>query len=112
MLEIDVYSGAAVVTAGPGADAVLEHLSPSAPASWETALVGTEVAADLVSAVDDNAAGCFPHETVAVDGKIVLVSRGSCDYATKALHVQAAGGVGMLVYDNVEATDLPVMEGQ
>ncbi|CAO3633503.1 unnamed protein product [Cunninghamella blakesleeana] len=34
-----------------------------------------------------------------VTNKLVLVKRGGCDYGQKALNVQNAGGIGLLVYD-------------
>ncbi len=37
-----------------------------------------------------------------VGGTIVLLDRGNCSFETKALNVQNAGGIGMLVADNVE----------
>ncbi len=38
----------------------------------------------------------------AVAGKIALVDRGSCAFTQKALNVQAAGAIGMVVANNVE----------
>lgn len=35
-------------------------------------------------------------------GKIALISRGTCPFATKATLSKAAGAVGTLVYNNVE----------
>jgi len=37
---------------------------------------------------------------LAVRGNIALVSRGSCDFVSKARNVQAAGAIGMIVADN------------
>ena len=38
----------------------------------------------------------------AVAGKIALVDRGTCDFTQKAVNVQAAGAIGMVVANNVE----------
>lgn len=35
-----------------------------------------------------------------VTNKLVLVKRGGCDYGHKALNVQNAGGIGLLVYND------------
>jgi hypothetical protein len=44
-------------------------------------------------------------------GKIVLVDRGTCSFKTKALQVQNAGGIGMILADNVAAATPPHMGG-
>ena len=46
----------------------------------------------------------------AITGKIALVDRGTCTFVSKALAVQAAGAVGMIVANNV-AAGLPGMGG-
>jgi hypothetical protein len=46
----------------------------------------------------------------ALAGKIALVDRGTCTFVAKALAVQAAGAVGMIVVNNV-AAGLPGMGG-
>ena len=46
----------------------------------------------------------------AVSGKIALVDRGTCTFVAKALNVQAAGAIGMIVGNNA-ATGLPGMGG-
>lgn len=43
-----------------------------------------------------------------VAGKIVLVDRGSCTFESKALKIQSAGGLGMLLANNVD-TNPPTM---
>lgn len=43
----------------------------------------------------------------AATGKIVLVDRGSCSFKTKALNVQTAGGVGVIIANNTTSTSPP-----
>lgn len=38
------------------------------------------------------------------DGHVVLISRGTCTFATKAINAKAAGAVGAIVYNNVEGS--------
>jgi hypothetical protein len=60
------------------------------------------VSAKLVLATN---LGCeasdFPAE---VEGKIALVSRGTCTFGSKATNAKAAGAAGLIVYNNVEGT--------
>ncbi|GMH43266.1 hypothetical protein BSKO_11188 [Bryopsis sp. KO-2023] len=45
--------------------------------------------------------GCSELDPKAVGGAVVLAVRGNCSFLEKALAVQRAGGVGLLVYNNV-----------
>jgi MYXO-CTERM domain-containing protein len=61
--------------------------------------------ANLVLANDGGAAPSSPTDactalTAPATGKIVLVDRGACGFKLKALNVQAAGGIGMIVANN------------
>lgn len=47
--------------------------------------------------------------TAAVTGAVVLADRGNCTYETKALHVQEAGGVGLLVANHLDDPTPPAM---
>jgi hypothetical protein len=51
-----------------------------------------------------------PLNALAVRGNVALVDRGSCDFATKARNVQAAGAIGMVVADN-QPGDVSGMSG-
>lgn len=62
---------------------------------------------DGVAAGND---GCEPLVNNVV-GKIVLVDRGSCAYSQKALNVQAAGAIGMLLANNTAGASAPGMGG-
>jgi hypothetical protein len=46
-----------------------------------------------------------------VTGKIVLVDRGVCSFASKVLNVQAAGGIGMIIANNAANAGPPGMGG-
>ena len=73
----------------------------------------------VVLGVDEaNAAGptagdaCTPlTNAAAVAGKFVLVDRGTCGFVVKAANVQAAGGIGMVVADNVAGSPPPDLGG-
>jgi MYXO-CTERM domain-containing protein len=64
-----------------------------------------DLTANLVLANDGGAAPSTPTDactalTAPATGKIVLVDRGACGFKLKALNVQNAGGVGMIVANN------------
>lgn len=46
-----------------------------------------------------------------VEGRVVLVDRGTCLFVEKAANVQAAGGLAMVVVNNVEGNDVINMSG-
>jgi hypothetical protein len=75
-------------------------------ASFGPPLSNPPVSGQLMPVVDQaNGTGlaCQPLNalnSLAVRGNIALVDRGSCDFAAKALNVQAAGAIGMIVADN------------
>ncbi len=57
----------------------------------------------VVEQADGTGLACNPLDelnALAVRGNIALVSRGSCDFVSKARNVQAAGAIGMIVADN------------
>ncbi|RUO49354.1 S8 family serine peptidase [Pseudidiomarina donghaiensis] len=67
--------------------------------------VNEAITAELLPAsqVDDtNIEACNAFEADAFAGKIAMVSRGSCSFEQKANTVQAAGAVGMVLYNNAE----------
>jgi hypothetical protein len=47
--------------------------------------------------------------TNTVTGKIVVVDRGNCSFKTKALNIQNAGGIGMLLVNNQASASPPAM---
>lgn len=56
------------------------------------------VASSLAMAYPRDA--CKPIASTAIVGRIALVERGDCSFVQKARHVQAAGGIGMIVTNN------------
>ncbi|MBK9034655.1 MAG: M36 family metallopeptidase [Myxococcales bacterium] len=70
-----------------------------------TAAFGPQVF-DLTATVvvASDAAGEACGAITGANGHIVLVRRGTCSYALKAGNVQGAGGVGMIVVNNVDGT--------
>ena len=81
---------------------------PIASASFGAVLTSTPftgVLAQLpVTGTAEACAALTPAEAAAVAGKIALISRGTCTFVIKAQNVQAAGAIGMIVIDNVNAT--------
>ena len=75
-------------------------------ASFGPPLGNPPVNGQLMPVVEQSAAlglACNPLNelnTLAVRGNIALVSRGTCDFVSKARNVQAAGAIGMIVADN------------
>ncbi|MDQ0372726.1 M20/M25/M40 family metallo-hydrolase [Cellulomonas humilata] len=64
------------------------------------------VTGDLVAPTDP--LGCLATDwsTVAATGKIALISRGACAFAIKAANAEAAGAVGVAIYNNVPDVQL------
>lgn len=63
---------------------------------------GVDVSTDACSALTNAAA---------VAGKIVLIDRGTCSYADKVLNVANAGGLGVIIANNVGTNVIPDMTG-
>jgi subtilisin family serine protease len=63
---------------------------------------------DLVDAADAGGDLCVPGtlDTAKVSGKLVLCRRGQVGRAAKSLAVQQAGGLGMVLYNNVDVDNL------
>lgn len=49
--------------------------------------------------------------SAAIAGKIALVDRGTCTFVIKALNLQAAGAIGVIVADNVAGSPPPGLSG-
>jgi subtilisin family serine protease len=54
-----------------------------------------------VSTIDPTGLACSPLAGGSVAGKVVLVSRGTCNFSVKLDNVQAGGGAAIVVYNNV-----------
>lgn len=48
-------------------------------------------------------------ESIDVEGKVALISRGTLTFADKVKNAEAAGAVGAIIYDNVESKELVTM---
>lgn len=113
------WDGQQVTAAVPTVLAPKSTLAISGPASGDAAgnyevgdasfgppLSNPPVAADLMPVVDQGdgtGLACVALDSVnvqAVRGHIALVDRGTCTFVQKALNVQAAGALGMVVADN------------
>ena len=125
-----VWDGAAVTAAVPATLTGLPVLTVSSPpdlagdyeigtASFGGALTAAGVSAPLVAAIDPADAD-GPSATDAcsaltnageVAGKVALVDRGTCFFVDKAARIQAAGGRGIVVVDNVAGTIPPGLGG-
>ena len=82
--------------------------SASGPASFGPK--SFDVSAEMVSADDGVGTGTDACTALTpATGKIVLVDRGNCSYKTKALNVQNAGGVGILIANNITSSFPPSM---
>jgi len=75
-----------------------------APSSVLTGTLGPAVYAD-VNALDGNNRGCAGLPAGSLTGKIALLERGNCGFATKLNNASSAGAVGAVVYNK------PVAEG-
>jgi hypothetical protein len=80
-----------------------------------TAQAFTGELAQLVDQPDGNTGlACTPlnrNNARAVQGRIALVDRGTCNFIVKTANLQAAGAIGMLVADNVAAAIPPNVGG-
>jgi len=115
-----VWVGPAVTAMVPGLQSKQPRLTVTAPApaagnyvggqaSFGTPLSSPGVTAAVVLAADGMVGGmggtvndaCEPlTNAAAIAGNIALVDRGLCTFADKALRVQAAGAVGVIVVNN------------
>jgi minor extracellular serine protease Vpr len=73
-------------------------LPGSAPV--QTSVTGPAVLTD-VAAFDSSRLACSPLSGGSLTGQFVLVARGICNYTVKIANAEAAGAIGVVVYDNV-----------
>ncbi len=103
----DVLSHAPQLFIGGPAAASAGGYYVAGDASFGPALSNPPVSGQLMPVVDQpdgSGLACTPlnaANALAVRGNIALVDRGVCTFATKARHVQDAGGRGMLVVRNL-----------
>jgi hypothetical protein len=86
-------------------------------ASFGQAITATPITGEVAPVVDQpNGTGLAcnplsPLNALAVQGRIALVDRGTCNFIVKTANLQAAGAVGMIVVDNVTAAIPPNVGG-
>jgi hypothetical protein len=79
------------------------------PATFGASLSSGSVwSGDIVNAIPLDACSSL---STPVTGKIVLISRGVCEFGTKALNAQDAGARGVVVYNNVAGESIGMMAG-
>jgi hypothetical protein len=88
--------------------AIASNFTFQAPTTWGANLQSTYASGELVL-VDDGTAGdslgCNPLiNGAAVNGKIAVVYRGSCEFGAKALNAQLAGAIGVIIFNNTSGT--------
>ena len=83
-------------------------------AAFGALLTSAGVTADLMPVADQGAgAGCTAFNaanTLAVNGKIALIDRGTCAFTVKAKNAQLAGAIGVIIANNVAGT-APALTG-
>jgi subtilisin family serine protease len=78
--------------------------SPLPPSSGTQPLTRTGTTASTADACTALAAGSLA-------GKVALVRRGTCPFYSKAINVQNAGAIGLLLYNNVAGALAPTVAG-
>ena len=70
---------------------------------WAGEITSIPLTADIVPVDDGSAYGIEGCGEILNDltGKIALVSRGTCEFSTKALNAQNAGAIAVIIYNNV-----------
>jgi hypothetical protein len=123
------WNGSNVTTAVPGVlqpgTAELVGLAPSSvqgtylvgPAAFGPSLTGAGLVGEVMPVVDQpggTGLACTPlntANTMAVNGKIALVDRGTCTFPEKVKNVQNAGAIGAIIVDNVAGSPPPNLGG-
>jgi large repetitive protein len=83
--------------------------TPLVAGSAEFGPSDVSISGELVWWPDEGATACEPTEGDVV-GRVVLVNRGPCKYAAKALNAQNAGAIGVVLIDS-ESSELPPLLG-
>ncbi|CAJ1378305.1 unnamed protein product [Effrenium voratum] len=102
-LEMEPFTGAAEVISATQ----LRAFDSVVHAEWEPLLPPGEVEAELVLPEANNSFGCAPYTSEV--GGVALVRRGGCYFLLKAQMAQAAGALGVLLYDNQGPTTTPML---
>eukprot|EP00746_Dinoflagellata_sp_MGD_P167342 gnl/MRDRNA2_/MRDRNA2_97884_c0_seq1.p1 gnl/MRDRNA2_/MRDRNA2_97884_c0~~gnl/MRDRNA2_/MRDRNA2_97884_c0_seq1.p1 ORF type:complete len:1424 (+),score=267.03 gnl/MRDRNA2_/MRDRNA2_97884_c0_seq1:131-4273(+) len=113
-LGLTHYSGASLLVHSASSISHEKHFELSVPAEWEKHFLqattfSLNTTAELALAPSENSLGCSSFNRSETEGTIVLVERGTCTFQTKAKNVEDAGGVGVLIFDDVEPTVVTMM---
>lgn len=82
---------------------VLEQVAPGPVGPIENSILSYSGSGDFTAAVSNVAAlGCNASDFAGFPaGNIALISRGTCAFALKAANADAAGAVGVVIYNNI-----------
>ncbi len=81
-----------------GTTALLTNPATRFPIAFFTATFGPSVSTPLTGPLlDTHSLGCAPFPAGSLSGYIVLIDRGTCGFANKALDAQAGGAIGVIV---------------
>lgn len=81
-----------------GTTALLTNPATQFPIAFFTATFGPSVRTPLTGPLlDTHSLGCAPFPAGSLSGYIVLIDRGTCGFANKALDAQAGGAIGVIV---------------
>jgi minor extracellular serine protease Vpr len=78
--------------------------APAAPTSGDLSFTKTGTPTSMTDA-------CAPLPAHSLDGKAVLIRRGSCTFRAKALNAQAAGAAAVVLYNNISGWISPAVSG-
>ena len=81
-----------------GTTALLTNPATPFPIAFFTATFGPSVSTPVTGPLlDTHSLGCSPFPAGSLSGYIVLIDRGTCGFANKALDAQAGGAIGVIV---------------
>ena len=90
--------GSAVLVAGAGVSSTIQNIpaqaSDDGPQPGKTSAPLRDVAP-----ISGDPLGCSEIPGGSLSGDLALIERGTCDFSTKVFNAQAAGAVGVIIYD-------------
>ena len=72
-----------------------------------TAVPTADISGPLKADTNLASGGCAPYASGFFAGQLALISRGTCSISTKVVNAAAAGALGVIISDNVAASDPP-----
>eukprot|EP00041_Stephanoeca_diplocostata_P030228 m.908574 g.908574 ORF g.908574 m.908574 type:complete len:529 (-) comp23714_c0_seq8:2691-4277(-) len=104
------YLDASLSIISPGPASILQQSAAYAEFSINNSLIEADVVVAVSNATGVMSTGCniddFPHN---LDGSIVVISRGDCRFLLKANLALLNGAAAMVVVDNVNSANAPIM---